>query len=103
MSFSLSKYLERLEAAGELVRVKAAVDPVLEIAEITDRVSKSPGGGRALLFENTGTGFPVVTNLFGSERRIAMALGAESLDAIAERRSPPRRGISLEQRSAPFG
>lgn len=82
---NLSSYIAFLEREGELVRVSAPVEPVLEIAEITDRVSKSSGGGKALVFENTGTGFPVVTNLFGSERRIAMALGAESLDEISER------------------
>ena len=86
MYSSLAKYLERLEREGELVRISAQVSPRLEIAEITDRVSKSPGGGRALLFENVaGSDFPVVTNLFGSERRIAMALGADSLDDISER------------------
>ncbi len=80
---NLSKYIELLEREGELVRIATPVDPVLEIAEITDRVTKA--GGKALLFENTGTAFPVVTNLFGSDRRMAMALGAESLDAIAEK------------------
>lgn len=82
---SLAHYIERLEREGELVRVTAPVNPVLEIAEITDRISKSPGGGKALLFENTGTAFPVAVNLFGSDRRIAMALGADSLDEIAGR------------------
>ncbi len=82
---NLSKHIDFLEREGELVRISAAVDPVLEIAEVVDRVSKSAGGGKALLFENTGTRFPLAINLFGSERRIAMALGAESLDAIAER------------------
>ncbi len=78
---NLTKYIEFLEREGELVRITAPADPVLEIAEITDRVTKA--GGKALLFENTGTAFPVVTNLFGSDRRMAMALGAESLYAIA--------------------
>lgn len=82
---NLREFIGRLEREGELRRVKAPVDPVLEIAEITDRVSKSTGGGRTLLFENTGTRFPVVTNLFGSERRMAMALGAQSLDEIKAR------------------
>ncbi|MDR2894324.1 MAG: menaquinone biosynthesis decarboxylase [Alistipes sp.] len=83
---NLSTYIGLLEKEGELVRVAASVSPLLEIAEITDRVSKSPGGGRALLFENVeGSRFPVVTNLFGSERRIAMALGAGSLDEISAR------------------
>lgn len=68
-----------------MVRIGVRVDPHWEIAEITDRMSKSEGGGRALLFENTGTDFPVVTNIMGSDRRIAMALGAESLDDITRR------------------
>lgn len=82
---NLSEYVARLEREGELVRITVPVDPVYEIAEITDRMAKSAGGGKALLFENTGTAFPVVTNLFGSDRRIAMALGTKSLDALAER------------------
>ena len=53
------------------------VDPVLEITEITDRVTKA--GGRALLFENNGTRFPLLINAFGSDRRIAMALGMNDL------------------------
>ena len=56
-----------------------------EIAEITDRVSKTPGGGKALLFENTGTEFPVLTNMFGSARRMALALGVGSLGELSER------------------
>ncbi len=78
---NLSKFLETLELEGELIRIAAPVDPVLEIAEITGRMTKA--GGKALLFENTGTAFPVVTNLFGSDRRMSIALGAESLDVIA--------------------
>lgn len=82
---NLREYVARLERAGELARIAVRVDPEYEIAEITDRMSKSPGGGKALLFEDTGTPFPVLTNLYGSERRCAMALGAESLDAVAAR------------------
>ncbi|MDR2882574.1 MAG: menaquinone biosynthesis decarboxylase [Alistipes sp.] len=83
---NLNTYIGLLEREGELVRVAAQVSPVLEIAEITDRVSKSPGGGGVLLFERVeGSVFPVVTNLFGSERRIALALGAGSLDEISGR------------------
>ncbi|MCC8018305.1 MAG: menaquinone biosynthesis decarboxylase [Rikenellaceae bacterium] len=82
---NLNEYIERLEAMGELLRVGARVDPVYEIAEITDRMSKTPGGGKALLFEDTGTGFPVLTNMMGSDRRIAAALGAGSLDEIGDR------------------
>ena len=79
---SLSEYLSLLEKEDELIRVKTLVDPVEEIAEIADRVSKSPGGGKAMLFENTGTDFPVAINIFGSDRRMAMALGVDSLDDI---------------------
>jgi len=77
---SLKHFIEALEQKGELLRIKTFVDPVLEIAEITDRISKQNGGGKAILFENTGTDFPVLTNTMGSEKRIAMAFGADYLD-----------------------
>ncbi len=80
---SLKNFINLLEQQGELIRIKKFVDPVLEIAEITDRFSKQPGGGKALLFENTGTDFPVLTNAMGSERRICAALGLSSLDEAA--------------------
>ncbi|WP_294601056.1 menaquinone biosynthesis decarboxylase [uncultured Rikenella sp.] len=82
---NLTEYIAALERAGELIRISVPVDPVLEIAELTDRQSKQPGGGKALLFEQTGTGFPVLTNLMGSERRICMALGVERLSEVGER------------------
>lgn len=86
MSYNnLREFIERLEREGELVRVAAEVSPVEEIAELTDRMAKQPGGGKAILFERTGTDFPVVTNLMGSERRMALALGVESLDALTRR------------------
>src|SRR5437868_767084 len=86
MSYSdLRDWITALERAGELKRIKAPVDPILEITEITDRVSKS--GGPALLFENVKghPGAQVLINQFGSARRMNMALGADSLDEIAER------------------
>lgn len=82
---NLTDYIGALERAGELARVRVPVDPQFEIAELTDRESKRPGGGRALLFENTGTAFPVLTNMMGSDRRIAMALGVERLGELTER------------------
>ena len=86
MSYNnLREFIERLEREGELVRVAAEVSPVEEIAELTDRMAKQPGGGKAILFERTGTDFPVVTNLMGSERRMALALGVESLDGLTRR------------------
>ena len=81
---SLREFITRLESEGELVRIAEPVSPILEIAEITDRVSKSPDGGKALLFENVeGSAMPVLINAFGSWRRIQMALGVSSLEKIA--------------------
>ena len=77
------QFIEALDKAGELVRIKTYVDPKLEMAEITDRVSKSPHGGKALLFENTGYDFPVLMNAYGSEKRMCMALGVQHLDETA--------------------
>ena len=76
-------FIDVLEKEGELIRIKAYVNPKLEIAEITDRISKTTGGGKALLFENTGYDFPVLMNAYGSERRMCLALGVEKLDDIA--------------------
>ena len=82
---NLTEYINKLESAGELVRISTLVSTHEEIAEITDRIAKSESGGRALLFENTGTEFPVLTNMMGSPRRMAMALGVERLEDIGER------------------
>jgi 4-hydroxy-3-polyprenylbenzoate decarboxylase len=88
---SLGEFLSALEAAGELVRVRAPVSVHLEICAIADRVMKSPGGGAALLFEQpilrdgSRSPYPVAINLFGSMRRMAMALGVDDLDAIGAR------------------
>jgi 4-hydroxy-3-polyprenylbenzoate decarboxylase len=73
-------WIKTLEEAGELVRIKEYVNPHLEIPEITDRVSKH--NGPALLFENTGTDFPLLINSMGTEKRMAMALGVNHLDEI---------------------
>lgn len=76
-------FIDALDKAGELLRVKTFVDPKLEIAEITDRISKSGNGGKAILFENTGYDFPVLMNAYGSGKRMCMALGVEHLDDVA--------------------
>lgn len=93
-------FIDELEKAGELVRVKSYVNPKLEMAEITDRVSKSGNGGKALLFENTGYDFPVLMNAYGSEKRMCMALGVNHLDDVAKEieslfklLSSPKEGI----------
>ncbi|HET7813706.1 MAG TPA: menaquinone biosynthesis decarboxylase [Candidatus Baltobacteraceae bacterium] len=81
---SLQAFVEALDRNGELHRIGAPVDPYLEISEITDRVVKA--GGPALLFTNVrGSAFPVLTNQFGSAKRMAMALDAKSLDDAADR------------------
>lgn len=77
-SGGLISFVRKLEQSGELRRVAAYADPVLEITEITERISKT--GGPALLFENNGTGFPLLINAFGSEKRMAMALGRRDLE-----------------------
>ena len=82
MAFSdLRDWLDHLRRHDELVEVTAEVDPNLEIAEITDRVTKA--GGPALLFRNVrGSSMPLLINQFGTERRMCMALGVERLDDL---------------------
>ena len=85
---SYSAFLKALEEAGELRRIREPVATELQITEIADREMKSPGGGKALLFEKpTINGrvseFPVAINALGSKRRMAMALGLESVDELA--------------------
>lgn len=82
----LFDFIAQLEDDGELVRIAAEVDPVLELAHVVDRAAKQPGGGPAILFENVRQhSMPVVANLLGSERRICRALRVESLDGIGQR------------------
>jgi 4-hydroxy-3-polyprenylbenzoate decarboxylase len=79
----LQAFVKALEKKGELVRIKEPVSPYLEITEITDRVCKRYGP--ALLFENvSGYDIPVLTNAFGSFKRICMALGVDNLDELGE-------------------
>jgi 4-hydroxy-3-polyprenylbenzoate decarboxylase len=88
----LRDWIRQLEKAGELKRIPAEVDPILEMAEIADRTAKlhrgtEKAGGPALLFENVKghPGARVLMNQFGSERRMRLALETDSLDAIADR------------------
>src|ERR1700675_1867593 len=86
---SFRQFLETLEQAGELTRVADPVDTNLLIAEWADREMKSPSGGKGLLFEQPVVDgqvskFPVAINTMGSRKRIAMALGRESIDEIAQ-------------------
>lgn len=129
MVTDLRTFLSKLESAGELLRVRAPVSSLLEIATIVDRVSKSPCphpsdaaraydpdhaglGGKALLFENVeGSELPVAINVFGSYRRIEMALGVAGrggLEAIAARLAsltkpePPTSFRSLIEKGKEF-
>jgi len=84
MFHDLDEFLAALDTRGELARVGEPVSPDLEICAVTDRASKTPGGGPALLFERpTGFDIPVATNVFGSLSRMCLALGVDSLDEIA--------------------
>ena len=76
-------FIAHLERAGELRRIRTAVDPYLEITEIADRVMKMPDGGPALLFENPrGSKVPLIINAFGSRKRMSMALGVVDFESI---------------------
>jgi 4-hydroxy-3-polyprenylbenzoate decarboxylase len=80
----LNDFIRALADEHELALITEPVSPDLEIAAVTDRVSKSPGGGPALLFERpTGFDIPVAINLFGSMKRMCMALGVTKLDDLA--------------------
>ncbi len=106
---SYSHFIDELERASELVRISVPVATELEITELADRQMKSPGGGKALLFEKPTidgkiSAFPVAINTMGSERRMARAIGVESIDEIAHqmqlilKAKPPtslRQGWSL--------
>jgi 4-hydroxy-3-polyprenylbenzoate decarboxylase len=86
----LRQWIAALDRAGDIRRIQTEVDPVLEVAEITDRVSKSTSGtpgGPALLFQNVKghKGSQLLINQFGSEARMKLALGVNSLDEIADR------------------
>ncbi len=80
----LRSFLRALERDGDLKRIKAEVDPYLEVGEIVDRVNKA--GGPALLFENVrGSAMPLAMNVYGTDRRMLKALGLSSYDDISEK------------------
>ena len=77
----LRDFIKQLEKQGELKRITVEVDPYLEMTEICDRTLKM--GGPALLFENPkGGNIPVLANLFGTPRRVAMGMGADSVTEL---------------------
>ncbi len=80
----LREFIAKLEKEGELRRIAAEIDPVLEITEITDRVTRA--GGPALLFEKPkGSRVPLLINMLGSERRMNLALEVSNIDEVAAR------------------
>ena len=88
---NLRDFIKAIDGIGELVRVRHPVKARLEISEIADRVMKSPGGGPALLFDHvllengSRSTQPVAINLFGSMRRMCLALGVGDLDEVGGR------------------
>ena len=85
---SFRDFLNALEKGGELIRITQPIATELEITELADREMKKPGGGKALLIEQpTVNGvvspFPVAINTLGSHRRMALSMGANSVDEVA--------------------
>ncbi|MFM8429382.1 MAG: UbiD family decarboxylase domain-containing protein, partial [Holophagaceae bacterium] len=106
MGKDLKDFINRLEERRELHRIRVEVDPYLEMGAIAEKIMKSPQGGSALLFEKPkGHSIPVLMNMYGSARRIQMALGVDEeprgLDAIADRikhliqEAMPKQGTSF--------
>ena len=98
---SFRSFCDTLESSGELRRIAGHVATELQITELADREMKSPGGGKALLFEKPTidgreSAFPLAINTMGSRRRMAMALGLEKIDELADqmqflmKAKPPR-------------
>ncbi|MBI5593979.1 MAG: menaquinone biosynthesis decarboxylase [Deltaproteobacteria bacterium] len=94
---NLGEFIQALKNSNEIKTISHPVSAVLEISKLTDAESKSPGGGKALFFENVkDSPFPVATNLFGSQHRICLALGVDNLDHLGDRireiihMSPPK-------------
>lgn len=81
---NLTDFVNTLDKANELIRINEFVNPDLEITEVVDRISKQSDGGKALLFENTGTGFPLLINSFGSIKRMCLAFGVNNLDVVGK-------------------
>ena len=88
---SMRAWVEQLDRAGELLRIREPARTELEIAAAADQESKSSGGGKALLFEKPvgpdgrEYGFPVLINGYGSAKRMAMALGRETVEEMGTR------------------
>src|ERR1035438_9194994 len=104
---SFGDFLKQLEAAGELKRVAQPVATELEITELADREMKQPGGGKALLIEKPAINgqvspFPLAINALGSHKRMAMSLGAGSIEEAAARSEERRVGKECRSRWSPY-
>ena len=88
---NLSQFIDAIDRAGELARIREPVKARLELCEVADRVMKQPGGGKALVFEHVilddgrRSEYPVAINLYGSMRRMSLALGVDDLDQVGAR------------------
>jgi len=89
---NLGEFIAKLESSGEMVRISQPVKADLEITAIADRMMKSPGGGKAMLFENVipvgqtdPCEFPLLINMYGSKKRMARALGVDDIEEIPDR------------------
>ncbi|RLB68013.1 MAG: hypothetical protein DRH08_02170 [Deltaproteobacteria bacterium] len=81
----LQRFITHLEDADDLIRIKASVDPYLEAAAIIDQVCKGAAEKRALLLENVkGSKIPLAANVFGTQKRVAMALGVDNVEQLAK-------------------
>jgi 4-hydroxy-3-polyprenylbenzoate decarboxylase len=107
---TIRSFIDDLERAGDLVRIGEYVNPELEITEIADREMKKPGGGKALLFDNNGTRYPLIINMYGSESRIAKALycngdpgeKSEEMAELFKALSKPKNSLGDKLRTLPL-
>lgn len=95
MYVSIRDFADYLASQGELTIVDGFTDPSAGIAARSRMEAAEPDGGKALLFENTGTGYPVLTNVFSSRRRLGMVIGAAGPEEILERAADAKSSIPL--------
>jgi len=80
----LDAFVQKLIKHNELITVNTEVSPELEVTEITDRISKLPNGGKALLFSNNSTKFPILINSLGSDKRLSLAFHQHSPEELSK-------------------
>ena len=99
MAYGLQRHIGTIEKAGGLRRIREFVDPVSGVAAITAEEAAEEGGGKALLFENTGTAYPLLTNMMATDEAIASVLGCGSVGEASERLTELQREIFTDSRS----